>query len=71
MKLFVYICTQIVQVFDTYAGELGPALFNKYELPMLKAIAAEVRQQLVHRQIELVPMVSQYFKNNKDYVLCK
>lgn len=48
---------QIVQVFDTYAGELGPGLFTKYELPLLKTIAMEVRQQVAERKLEQVPMV--------------
>ncbi|XP_025077624.1 uroporphyrinogen decarboxylase-like isoform X1 [Pomacea canaliculata] len=48
---------QIVQVFDSYAGELGPGLFFRYELPMLKAIAYEVREKLAERKTDAVPMV--------------
>jgi hypothetical protein len=44
-------------VFDTYAGELGPGLFNRYEYPLLKAIAMEVRQQVAERKLDPVPMV--------------
>ncbi|KAL8583570.1 hypothetical protein ACOMHN_028341 [Nucella lapillus] len=48
---------QIVQVFDTYAGELGPALFARYELPLLRAIAAQVKEKLKEKQVDPVPMV--------------
>ncbi|KAK7099761.1 uroporphyrinogen decarboxylase-like [Littorina saxatilis] len=48
---------QIVQVFDTYAGELGPGLFARYELPMLRAISMEVREKLAERKIAQVPMI--------------
>ncbi|XP_076463238.1 uroporphyrinogen decarboxylase-like isoform X2 [Babylonia areolata] len=48
---------QIVQVFDTYAGELGPALFARYELPMLRSIAAEVKEKLKERNVDPVPMI--------------
>ena len=51
---------QIVQVFDTYAGELGPALFARYELPMLRAIAMEVKEKLAEKKIDQVPMVSNF-----------
>ena len=57
---FTMLCVvlwQIVQVFDTYAGELGPALFARYEMPMLKAIAMEVKEKLAERKVEQVPMV--------------
>lgn len=45
-------------MFDSYAGELGPGLFFRYELPMLKAIAYEVREKLAERKTDAVPMVS-------------
>ena len=45
-------------MFDTYAGELGPALFAKYELPMLRAIAMEVKAKLAEKKLDQVPMVT-------------
>ena len=53
---------QIVQVFDTYAGELGPCLFARYELPLLKAIVVEVKERLTARHIEPVPMVGECYR---------
>ncbi|CAL1536696.1 unnamed protein product [Lymnaea stagnalis] len=48
---------QIVQVFDSFAGELGPNLFSKFELPILRQIAREVKEQLKEMAIDPVPMV--------------
>lgn len=48
---------QIVQVFDSYAGELGPIFFAKFELPILKQIAKDVKAKLINMNIEPVPMV--------------
>lgn len=49
-----------MQVFDSFAGELGPILFSKFELPVLKQIAKEVKDKLIEANIEPVPMVSIY-----------
>ncbi|GFN81364.1 uroporphyrinogen decarboxylase [Plakobranchus ocellatus] len=48
---------QIVQVFDSLAGELGPILFSKFELPILRQIAKEVKDSLRGMNLEPVPMV--------------
>ncbi|XP_033738319.1 uroporphyrinogen decarboxylase-like [Pecten maximus] len=48
---------QIVQVFDSCAGELGPIQFNKFSLPYLKDIAYGVKDILSQEKIEPVPMV--------------
>ncbi|KAL5022551.1 hypothetical protein ScPMuIL_001706 [Solemya velum] len=48
---------QIVQVFDSNAGELGPGLFHKFALPHLKEIAYKVREKLREQNVEPVPMV--------------
>ncbi|RUS72885.1 hypothetical protein EGW08_019345 [Elysia chlorotica] len=48
---------QIVQVFDSFAGELGPSLFSKFELPILRQIAKGVKEQLKEMNIDPVPMV--------------
>ncbi|KAK6180527.1 hypothetical protein SNE40_012667 [Patella caerulea] len=48
---------QIVQVFDSYGGELGPKLFNEMELPCLRRISHEVKKRLVEEKLEPVPMI--------------
>ncbi|XP_071119007.1 uroporphyrinogen decarboxylase-like [Haliotis cracherodii] len=48
---------QIVQVFDSSGGELGPGLFTKYELPRLQDIAYKVKQEVKQQGLELIPMV--------------
>ncbi|XP_041358207.1 uroporphyrinogen decarboxylase-like isoform X2 [Gigantopelta aegis] len=48
---------QIVQVFDSLAGEMGPTLFTKYELPCLREIAYRVKDKLTTLGITPVPMV--------------
>ena len=48
---------QIVQVFDSLAGELGPNLFTKFELPCLREIAYGVKEKLTSLGMNPVPMV--------------
>lgn len=48
---------QIVQVFDSWAGELSPASFKEFALPYLRAIAKELPLRLRELGLELVPMV--------------
>ncbi|KAH9487711.1 hypothetical protein Btru_069466 [Bulinus truncatus] len=48
---------QIVQVFDSFAGELGPIMFSKFELPVLRQISREVKENLKALEIDPVPMV--------------
>ncbi|KAK3091835.1 hypothetical protein FSP39_023045 [Pinctada imbricata] len=48
---------QIVQVFDSCGGELGPNQFNKFSLPYLKQISYSVKEKLREQKIDLVPMV--------------
>lgn len=47
---------QLLQVFDSCAGELGPYQFYKFALPYLREIAYGVKEKLHDQQIELVPM---------------
>lgn len=49
---------QLLQVFDSNAGELGPALFNKFGLIYLRQLAYGVKERLTEQNIEHVPMVS-------------
>lgn len=48
---------QILQVFDSCAGELGPDQFQEFALPYLKDIAYRTKEKLVEMNIEPVPMV--------------
>ena len=48
---------QMVQVFDSHAGELAPDLFAEFALPYLKRIDAEVKAQLKSANIDPVPMI--------------
>lgn len=48
---------QIVQVFDSWAGELSPASFKQFSLPYLKYIAEKLPARLRELKQEVVPMV--------------
>lgn len=47
---------QIVQVFDSWAGELAPAAFREYALPYLRLIARELPKRLEKMGLQKVPM---------------
>ncbi|KAI8067177.1 uroporphyrinogen decarboxylase [Gongronella butleri] len=47
---------QMLQVFDSWAGELSPYDFGIYSLPYIKQIARRVKEQLREEGIEPVPM---------------
>lgn len=48
---------QIVQVFDSWAGELSPQSFKDFSLPYLEYIASHLPQRLADLGLEKVPMV--------------
>lgn len=48
---------QIVQVFDSWAGELSPASFREFSLPYLSHIAAHLPAKLQELKQDKVPMV--------------
>jgi len=48
---------QLLQVFDSWAGELAPHTFNEFALPCLRKIARDVRQHLTEAGLEPVPMI--------------
>eukprot|EP00124_Ichthyophonus_hoferi_P003927 Ihof_evm6s381 gene=Ihof_evmTU6s381 len=58
---------QMLQVFDSWAGELGPAQFNQFALPMLDFIARSVKDRLVADGLPLVPMT--VFAKGAHYAL--
>lgn len=47
---------QILQVFESWGGELGPAEFNEFSLPYLKQISAGVKDRLKQLGQEQVPI---------------
>mgnify|MGYP001758694146 FL=1 len=57
--LVAQICAgaQIIQVFDSWAGELSPADFRTFALPYLSSIAEQVRDHLASMSIESPPMI--------------
>ena len=48
---------QIVQVFDSWAGELTPAAFDEFSLPYLRYISQKLPRKLIEMSLERVPMV--------------
>lgn len=48
---------QIVQVFDSWAGEMSPASFKEFALPSLRYISAQLPKRLKELGHEAVPMV--------------
>ena len=49
---------QLLQLFESHAGILGPDLFFKYALPHIESIAKRVKQKLTEQKLDPVPMVS-------------
>mmetsp|Transcript_25012 Transcript_25012/g.34823 ORF Transcript_25012/g.34823 Transcript_25012/m.34823 type:complete len:461 (+) Transcript_25012:1-1383(+) len=47
---------QMVQVFDSWAGELTPALYAEFSTPYLKDIATRVKAQLKEQNLPAVPV---------------
>jgi uroporphyrinogen decarboxylase len=47
---------QLVQVFDSWAGELSPPTFNEFALPHLKYIAEKLPIRLKELEEDVVPM---------------
>ena len=48
---------QILQVFDSWAGELSPSAFDEFALPYLKYIAQRLPVRLRELELEKVPIV--------------
>ena len=47
---------QILEVFDSWAGDLTPDAFNTFCLPYLKQIATKVKSKLKELKLAVVPM---------------
>ncbi len=48
---------QIVQVFDSWAGELAPSAFREFALPELRYISEDLPRRLKEMDLQEVPMV--------------
>ena len=58
---------QMLQVFESHAGLLGPALFSSFSLPYLRQIAAKVKDRLREKGLETVPLVSSRYRNSGNF----
>lgn len=47
---------QMLQVFDSWAGELTPTAFEEFSLPFLKYISKHTKERLKEKGLEVVPM---------------
>jgi len=56
LALQVLAGAQLVQVFDSWAGELSPASFKSFALPYLRHISANLPKRLTEMGLEPVPM---------------
>jgi len=57
LALQVQAGAQIVQVFDSSAGELSPSTFKEFSQPYLEYISKHLPNRLKELELELVPMV--------------
>lgn len=60
-------CVQLLQVFDSNAGDLAPHHFEEFSFPTLKRISAGVREKLQAQNIEAVPMI--LFAKGANYAI--
>lgn len=58
---------QLLQVFESWAGDLSEDCFNTFSLPYLKRIASEVKAELKKQGVPTVPMV--VFAKGAHYAL--
>ena len=56
LALQVLAGAQMLQVFDSWAGELGPSAFREFSLPYLRHISAHLPKRLKDLELERVPM---------------
>jgi uroporphyrinogen decarboxylase len=58
---------QLIQIFDSWAGELSPYDFQQFSYPTLKQISTNVRQRLSQEGLPSVPMI--LFAKGANYAL--
>jgi uroporphyrinogen decarboxylase len=56
-RLYILTALEIIQVFDSWAGELSPKAFKEFSLPYLIQIADELPKRLKELNATPVPMV--------------
>ena len=64
------VAKQLVQVFDSWAGELAPHHFEEFALPSLQRISSGVRAKLAAANIPAVPMTLFPKGQNSQIALC-
>ncbi|KAI0841965.1 uroporphyrinogen decarboxylase [Hypoxylon sp. FL0890] len=67
LALQVQAGAQLVQVFDSWAGELSPSTFKKFSEPYLAYIAENLPKRLAEKGLERVPMI--VFPKGANYAL--
>jgi len=50
-------CLQMLQLFESHAGILGPSLFREFSLPYIRHISSRVKDELSRHGLDVVPMV--------------
>ena len=61
---------KLVQVFDSWAGELAPHHFEEFAVPSLQRISSGVRAKLAAASVPLVPMTLFAKGQNSQIALC-
>lgn len=57
LALQVQAGAQMIQVFDSWAAELGPATFKQFSEPYLKYISTHLPKRLKEMKLDVVPMI--------------
>ena len=52
-----YCSLQMLQLFESHAGALGPDMFDEFALPYIRQISSRVKDKLSQRGLDVVPMV--------------
>lgn len=58
---------QLLQLFESHAGILGPATFAQFALPYIRQIATRVKDDLIQKGLQPVPMI--IFAKDAHYAL--
>lgn len=60
---------QLLQLFESHAGILGPGTFSRFALPYIRQISARVKEDLVQRAVKPVPLI--VFAKDAHYALAE
>jgi len=58
LSLQVEAGAQLIQVFDSWAGELAPSAFKQFSAPYLAYISENLPKRLKEKKLDLVPMIA-------------